>query len=1144
MKRYRFYCLALLMAGTLGGYAQEEAATDTVTAARPASPIKKNVKTRPVSGRVFAVTSGAPLGGALVSVSGYDGYSTLTEEDGTYKLDVPEYATALKITSPDYNTVRVGINQSGKLRDVTMYSSVMRSAYGADDNILNTVVADKFDYSPSLNITSEIGDRLGANVRTISRGGTPGIGNFMMMNGINSLHSNGQPLVVIDGVIVDQQYDRTMIHDGFYNDILTSFNVNEIKSVKVMANGTSIYGAKGANGVILIETKRNTSLATKIDATVSAGITLLPKSLPVMSGSQFKTYASDLLKTTGTNLSEFQFLTSDPNNYYYNKYNNNTDWDDVIYREAFSQNYGITVQGGDEVASYFLAMGYNGAQSVLEDNDVNRLNIRFNTDINMFKHLFIRFDASYSNVTRNLKDQGAPEGYDEGTVTSVNYLGLVKSPMLSPYAYSNGKISDVAFDNNDEDYLNQALASIGNVNYRLANPASINEYGTAQNKNYFENSYLNLAITPKWQFNKHLSISSLFSYTLTNTNDKYYVPINGVPDYYVSSIGLTVENEIRSLYSSQNSITSDTKIEWGNQYGAHSIDLLGGFRYMNDRYKVDSQLGYDTGSDKTPFINDTKNKTTTGSTNEWTSMSWYGQARYDYRKRYFVEGNLAIESSSRFGKEAKEGFKLAGVRWGVFPGIQAGWVLSNESWFDVPGIDYAKFTMGYDVSGNDGIDFDATRTYFKSILFQNKANGLVLGNLGNTEVQWETTRRFSFGTELNFLKNRLNLKVNVFKSWTDNLLTYHELNFITGLENNWVNGGSLENKGYNITVNGHIIATRDWNWELGASVGHYKNKLTALPDGQDYVDAEVYGATIRSQIGQPVNLFYGYKTEATASGTHVYATSEEAKADGLYILGENGIDKNYFGAGDVKFADNGDKEINKADMQVIGDPNPDIYGNIFTSLSYKRIRLDVNFNYSLGNDAYNYLRSQLEGGNRFMNQSVAMANRWSYEGQVTDMPTVTWEDPMGNARFSDRWIEDASYLRLKSITLSYELPINNTFIHGLTFWGQANNVFTVSKYLGADPDFSMSNSVLEQGIDRGLLANSRNFMLGIKINLNSVSYETQILYFSDCVGGCRSRILRILRRHAGADFGLCDIRKRQPFKDTGRYCHFPDRYYL
>lgn len=1073
-----------MMAGTLAGYAQDEVAADSVTAERPARPVKKNVKTRPVSGRVFAVSSSVPLGGALVSVSGYEGYSTLTEEDGTYKLDVPEYATALQIVAPDFKTVRVGINRSGKLRDVTLYSASTRKAFSEDDNINGDVVAENFDLSSALNITSEIGEKLGANVRTISRGGTPGIGNYMMMNGINSLHSNGQPLVVIDGVIVDQQYDRTMIHDGFYNDILTSFNVNEIKSVKVMANGTALYGAKGANGVILIETKRNTSLATKIDATVSAGITLLPKSLSMMSGSQYKTYASDLLSSTGTNLSEFQFLSNDPKNYYYNKYNNNTDWNDYLYDEAFSHNYGITVQGGDDVASYFLAMGYNGAQSVLNENNMNRLNIRFNTDINMFKQLFVRFDVSYSNVTRNLKDQGAPENYDEGTVTSVNFLGLAKSPMLSPYAYSNGQISNVAFDNADEDYLDQALASVGNVNYRLANPASINEYGTAQNKNYFENSYLNIAVTPRWEFNKHLSLSSLFSYTLVNTYDKYYVPINGVPSYYVSSLGLTVDNEIRSLYSSQTSVLSDSKLEWSNQYGAHSIDLLGGFRFMSDRYKVDTQLGYNTGSDKTPFINDTQNKSTTGTTNDWSSMTWYGQARYDYRKRYFVEGNLAIESSSRFGKEAKEGFKLAGVRWGVFPGIQAGWVLSNESWFDVPGIDYAKFTMGYDVSGNDGIDFDATRTFFESVLFQGQANGLVMGNIGNEEIQWETTRRFNFGTELHFLKNRLNVNLNVFKSWTDNLLTYHELNFITGLENNWVNGGSLENKGYNITVNGHIVATRDWNWEVGASVGHYTNELTALPDGQNYVDAEVYGATIRSQIGQPVNLFYGYKTAPTSTGTYVYSTSEEAAADGLYILAENGIDRNYFGAGDVKFQDkDGNKEINSADMQVIGDPNPDIYGNIFTSLSWKRLRLDVNFNYSLGNDAYNYQRAQLEGGNRFMNQTVAMVNRWSYEGQVTDMPKAEWNDPMGNARFSDRWIEDASYLRLKSITLSYELPINNTFLHGLTFWGQANNVFTVSKYLGLDPEFSMSNSVLEQGIDRGLLANSRNFMIGIKINL-------------------------------------------------------------
>lgn len=1082
MKKYRFYCLAASFALTMGVFAQSEATVDSVSAAKTKKQ-EKTVETREISGRVLSVSANTPLGGALVSVSGYKGYSTLTNEDGTYKFNVPVFATALTVTAPDHNTVRVGLNKSGLIRDIVMYNVMVSKKYDADENILDIASAEDFDLSTSLNITTEIGNQLGANVRTISRGGTPGLGSYLTMNGINTLHGNAQPLIVIDGVIIDQQYDRTMIHDGFYNDILTSFNVNEIEKVEVMANGTAIYGAKGANGVILIKTKRNSSLATKIDATISAGITLVPKSYPLMSGAQYKTYASDLLASTGTNANEFQFLNPDPNYYYYNKYNNNTNWNDHIYNEAFSQNYGISVQGGDDVASYFLALGYNAANSVLNENDVDRLNIRFNTDINLFERMSVRFDASYSNVTRALQDQGAPDGYDEGTITSVNYLGMVKSPMLSPYAYANGKINGAAYDVVDENYLDQAMVNLGNVNYRLANPVAINEYGTAPNKNYFENSYLNIAVEPKYEFNKNVTLSSLFSYTLTNTADKYYVPVNGVPNYYVKSIGLTMENEISSLYSSQTSLVSDSKLAWHNQYDAHSIDVLGGFRYMTDRYKVDTQLGYNTGSDKTPFINNTRNKMTTGTTDEWTSLTWYAKARYDFKKRYFVEGDLAIESSSRFGKDVKDGFKLGGVAWGVFPGIQAGWVLTNEDWFDVKGIDFVKFTAGYHISGNDGIASDATRSYFQSILFQGMANGLVMGNIGNSEAQWETTKRFNFGADLNFLNNRLNLKVDVFKSWTDNLLTYQNLSFITGLDKNWVNGGSLENRGYTVSLNAHLLAKRNWNWELGASVGHYKNTLTALPNGEKFVDTEVYGGTIRSQVGMPVGMFYGYKTDATQNGTIVYATSEEAKADGLYILGANGIDKTYFGAGDVKYVDNGDKEINEKDMQIIGNPNPDIFGNIFTSLNYKRIRLDVNFSYSLGNDAYNYVRSQLESGCRFLNQTEAMMNRWTYEGQVTDMPRATWDDPMGNARFSDRWIEDASYLRLKNVTLSYELPINNTFIQGLTIWGQANNLFTITKYLGADPEFSMSNSVLEQGIDRGLLANCRNFMLGIKINL-------------------------------------------------------------
>ncbi len=1082
MKNYNLYCLSFLLTFAGVGQTQAQESTDSVRAQRTTQEAKES--TRPVEGRVIAGADNVPLAGVMVKTMGIDGYSTLTQEDGTFKLDVPLYATSLEISAPGYNTVRVGLTKGCILKDISLHSDVMNGFYSAEEDIMGDVKASGFTNSTAFNITSEIGNRLGADVRTIQRSGTSGIGSYMNIGGVNSLASNAQPLVVIDGVIQDQQQSRSMIHSGFYNDILSGINVHDIEKVEVMKNGTAIYGAKGANGVILIKTKRNTSLATRIEANLSAGIELVPKMYSLLTGSEYKTYASELLRTTGTNADEFRFLKNNPNYYYYNKYNNNTDWADEMYREAWAQNYGISVQGGGERAGYMLSLGYTNMQSTLKKNDVDRLNIRFNTDIKLMDQLNVRFDASFSNQTRSLQDIGAPSDYDNRTVTSGNYLALIKSPMLSPYSYAAGHISNASYDIVDEDYLDEALSSLGNVNYRLANPVCLNEYGTAENKNYFENSFVNIAVTPQWQINKHLSLQSLFSYTLVNTNEKYYVPVNGVPDYYVDALQQTVQNEIQSLYSKQNSIMSDTRLAWSNRYGAHTIGLLGGFRYMNENYSLNTQKGYNTQNDKTPYINNAQFKSSTGANDSWANMSWYGQASYNYKQRYYVQADLALETSSVFGRDAKDGVKMGGVVWGVFPGIQAGWVLSNEDWFDVKGIDYLKLIAGYNVSGNDNLAFDASRSYFTSTLYLNKVAGLSLGNIGNTELQWETTKRFNIGFETNLLDNRLNARFNYFLGKTDNLLTYKELPMVTGLDRNWSNGGALENRGFDVSLTGHLISGRNWNWQLGASIGEYTNKLTKLPDAQSYVDTELYGATIRSQIGGSVNQFYGYRTGTTQSGTCVYATTEEAKADGLYVLDENGVTRHEFGAGDVKFIDmNGDGCIDENDRTVIGDATPDFYGNIFTSLSYKRVRLDVGFNYTVGGDVYNYVRAQLESGSRFMNQSNAMQSRWTAEGERTDIPKVTYGDPMGNARFSNRWIEDGSYLRLRNVTLSYELPINNTYIQGITVWGQANNLFTLTRYLGTDPEFSMGNSVLEQGIDRGLLSQGRSFHLGVKINL-------------------------------------------------------------
>ena len=423
------------------------------------------------------------------------------------------------------------------------------------------------------------------------------------------------------------------------------------------------------------------------------------------------------------------------------------------------------------------------------------------------------------------------------------------------------------------------------------------------------------------------------------------------------------------------------------------------------------------------------------------------------------------------------------VPWAFFPGLQAAWVISNEPWFQslnskCSTLNYLKLSAGFDFTGNDDLDYHAARSYFSSSNFLEDVSGISFENIGNTRLQWETTKRFNVGLEASMLHNRLHLNLNYFNSKTDNLLMYQTLHYVTGLEHNWANGGVMKNQGFDVRTTAKVITTKDFQWELGASLGHYKNEITELVDGKTAIENEVYGATIRSETGQPANVFYGYRTEG------VFSTSEEAAQSGLYILADNGIDRLSFGAGDARFADlNGDRQISEADRIIIGDPNPDVYGNIFTTMAYKRFKLDVNFNYSLGNDVYNYQRSQLEGGSRFMNQTTAITRRWQTEGHVTDIPRVSYQDPMGNSRFSDRWIEDGSYLKLKTVTLSYTLPMHTTFLQGFQFWVQANNLFTLTRYLGADPESAMTGSVIGQGIDLGRLPQSRSIVAGVKINL-------------------------------------------------------------
>ena len=1039
-----------------------------------------------VKGKVVDAATGEAMAGVKIEAYGNSNYTAITNKNGGYSIDVPDYVSSLYMYVEGSLPQQVAIGKNHDKVDARLYCDVFSNSYTSTTETAKRSVASDFGNNAEMSIDPFLQQRLGGSMRTINRSGIEGGGSVMLINGINSLSRNAQPLVVVDGVIMDMQYDRSLIHEGYFNNLLANINVNDIDKVEVLKNGTVLYGAKGANGVLLITTKRCKSMATKIDVTLGGKFQLQPRTATMMDAMDYRTYATELLTSLTQSVGSMKFLNTDPDYYYYRQYHNSTDWKKEVYRNAFTQAYGINVQGGDDVASYNVSVGYSMADETLKESDFSRFDLRINTDIEVIKDLNVRFDVSFSDVDRSLFDNGVSRNVESGTATSPSFLALTKSPFLSPYAIDiKGNTSSYLAE--ADDYIVSELGTSYQFLYNdmsLANPSAILAYGEGDNRNSFGNRLVSFSVNPKYKINKNLSVEEAFNFSLVNTNEDYYLPISGVPRFTMPEWSLdnawyVAENVRQSMTARQNTIQSDTRIKWDNVYGVHAIKLMGGVRYINNSYRYNFQKGYNTGNDKTPnMAQSLAYKVKDGADDKCVDLTNYLIADYNYAQKLYVTAGLSAMASSRFGKDAV-GLKAFGTVWGVFPSIQTSYVLTNEEWLaGVKGIDYLRVNAGFDITGNDDIDYSASRSYFVAkTMLNEKVNTKTLDNVGNSELKWETTRRLNVGFEGNFIDNRLHVNFNVFKGWTAGLVTLQKLAWTSGLDANYVNGGKLQNAGYNLDMSYRLLNTKDWHWELGASVGHYKNKVTEIGSDNKSILTDVCNGTVITAVGNPVGLFYGYKTDG------VLATAAQAQAANLSYVDKTGK-RIAYEAGDMKFVDqNNDNIISEDDRVVIGDPNPDIYGNIYTRLNWKKWTLDATFTYSLGNDIYNYERSILESGRYFYNQTTAMNRRWTTEGQVTDIPRVSYRDAQGNARFSDRWIEDGSYLRLSNVTLNYSLPISNTYIQGITVWGAAYNLFTLTHYLGSNPDCSMSSNVLYQGIDCGLLGAGRSFAMGVKINL-------------------------------------------------------------
>ena len=1018
-----------------------------------------------VTGLVRDANTGKPISAAQIQALNNVASST-TDEKGQFVINVMNDEEVLSVSAFDYAVREIAVRgQKNMVIDMypETFSTFYRSFEGLNGKERTTTTTssskgfNEFRLPQAISPDEFIHSELGGDVRSMYRSGNAGYGTTMFIRGFNSLNANAQPLFVVDGVVWNKtSEDAISLHAGYFANPLTSIEVGDIESITVLKDGVSIYGSKASNGVILIKTNRGKSAVTKIDLNIMSGITQKPNAIPVMNAEEYRTYASEMIGTQGLTKKEiaaFGFLKSDPSSSVYNIYHNQTDWSNEIYRLGNTQSYAINVNGGDERALYYFSLGYTGNNGIVQTTNMARIHTRFNADFKLLPTLTAKLNVSYTTIDRNLLDDGV------NNRTSPTFLSMIKSPFLSPNTFTSSGTKTKDYADADE--------------FGIGNPAAIIQ----KSRNYSRQYRFNIGVTPKYEFNKNLYLTTHFDYSLDKNKESYFQPMLGTKEIYLEGYGYSFNKAANQIIRNIG-LFNDTRLNYSKKIDAdHTISAFWGWRYQNDYFESDFLSAHNTGSDNnTAVLGSYSYVQTNGTNNLSRSISNYASASYNFRNKYFLDIAASLDGSSRFGLETKGGYSIFGHSWGLFPSINGAWLASSENVMkDISGLDLLKFRGGFGVTGNDGIEDYATKAYYQTVRYINYANGIVLTNIQNESLQWETTKRWNGGVDLGLFNNRLTLSADIFASRTSDLLTLKSLDVTSGLDAYWNNGGELSNKGYELSGNLRVLNDKKFQWEISMNVGHYKNTIESLPEGDQILN--LYGGSVLTSVGHPVGVFYGYKTKG------VFATDAEATTANLHIVNANGS-YSYFGAGDLIFDEKViDNTIDEKDRQIIGNPNPDFYGSFASKMSFRKITLNALFSYSYGNDVYNYLRSQLESGADMSNQSTAMLSRWRSSGQLTSQPKATFGDPMGNARFSDRWIEDGSYLRLKTVSVSYRIPINNTFINGMDIWVAANNLWTLTNYLGVDPECSAGNSVLSQGIDAGLVPQTQSFFVGVKINL-------------------------------------------------------------
>jgi TonB-linked SusC/RagA family outer membrane protein len=1015
-----------------------------------------------VDGTVINAETGKPLAGASVTIEGNK--PVITEDNGTFKLIIEKNNTAksvkiLQVSIPGYATRKYFLSGT-KTLTVELYEEGYKGMekniqmpFGKESSLFTTFSTGsvKPDITSVTKPTPD--DMLQGTVtglNTVFRSGQPGSGSNMFLQGFNSLTSTSQPLVIVDGVPYENFGFKSLI-SNYQTNPLSAIEVKDIESITVLKDAAGLYGGKSSNGVILINTLKAVDATTRLEAYIHTGMSFIPKEFPVLDADRYKAYLGDLLSTSGLTSDQIQSLpyfnqnkpVADKYGRYsgnldYYRYSNNSDWQKSVYEMSMDKNFYLNIKGGDQTAVYALSLGYLSKKGIMSNTSYDRFSMRFNSDINVSSKLIAHSNMSFSYGTRLLQDEGP------ASTTNLIYNGLTKSPFTSIYKYDYKGEQSPNIENPD-------AFGVSNV-YALANNMVIRNL----NYRFIGNISLDYTINKNWR------LDGVFGIHFNKDRERIFIPSTGVA--HDTLINAVITNESSHRVERWFDLYSDTYATYNKSLGDGSNLLVhAGVRYQNTQSENDYALAYNSSSDDFKAINygDLNLRHIGGSLGTQNWMSIYTNADLLLKNKFIITAILASDASSRYN-----GMKL-------FPTLSGAWLLSSEKFMSgVDKVNFLKLRANVGLSGNDDIGNYSNRSYYTVQTFIG-FNGLVLGGIPNKKLGPEMMQKANIGLDGSFLKERLQLSLDLYVHNVKDMITLSDAPSYSGFDYYLSNGGAMRNTGIDLSVSGRIV-NKAVKWDLGLNVSTYKNEVTRLDCGT--LESNINGAVIQTKVGQPIGAFLGYKTDG------VYQYQSDAENEGQYIM--QGAVKKYFTGGDIRFVDyTGEGKIDENDRVVIGDPNPDLFGSIISTVSYKTLALDVKLNYSVGGDVFNYTRYKLESMSGYENQSYAIQNRWRVDGQVTDMPKAVWGDPMGNSRFSDRWIEDGSYLRLKDITLSYGVPEKIEAIRSLKLFVTGENLLTFTNYMGADPEFSQSENPLYYGVDAVICPQPKALFFGVKIGL-------------------------------------------------------------